>query len=446
MEIAKENPKALPDVIKLAQNTEDREILGQAIASLRETAKESAEAQVALTRILESTEYDYTSRTNLVSLDEIANYDMNALLCLVKTGKDDFTRRRATAKLGLIAKDKPQVRDDLIRLMQTDEDNSIRWQAANSLIEIDNNNIKAIATLISLVENAEDNSTLWLSVVSLGKISSCGNLTVISVLMRLLETADYYIRRVAARSIAQIASKGNLEAITALIKLIETSEDKFTTLEVVYSFTKHIQGNGLELAVSDLKSGLLAQTKIKCFWRYTACYAITWHCAQNITYPTFYQAWHQGEAVRNIINQMINQANLADILQKAISTHPQLHETIHLICIDTSQIIDINKPTPEIYDQMLDSGCPESEKIPETTAALKLYYNSLKRKNDKRLALVFYESQQIKQKLSDSFLGDISKFNGAICAISDEPKENLPLKFFTQNQSVEAFLTWLHNS
>ncbi|WP_373693691.1 hypothetical protein [Limnofasciculus baicalensis] len=28
------------------------------------------------------------------------------------------------------------------------------------------------------------------------------------------------------------------------------------------------------------------------YYFYDACYRLIWHCAQNMTYPDFYQAWH----------------------------------------------------------------------------------------------------------------------------------------------------------
>ena len=28
-------------------------------------------------------------------------------------------------------------------------------------------------------------------------------------------------------------------------------------------------------------------------YRYEACYRLIWHCAQNMTYPDFFEAWHK---------------------------------------------------------------------------------------------------------------------------------------------------------
>lgn len=292
LEITKCEPKILQRVIKIAQNTKDTDILSKVISI---TASKSPQGLETFTKILEITKHNNLHKNDKTCLNnEIDNCNLKRLSSLLEVGQDDYIRRRATARLGLIAKDNPQVHDTLRRLMLTDEDNSVRWRAADSFIEIDNNNIEAIETLVWLANNDKNSSILWLVVSSLGKIY-CDNsiliINVVNAITRLLETADYHIRRAAAESMAKIASRGDLNAIAALIRVIENSQDKFTILEVEHSFTKYIQRSGLKLVVSKLKSGIVTQTKIK--WHYKAYYKIIWHCAQNMKYPEFYQAWHQ---------------------------------------------------------------------------------------------------------------------------------------------------------
>jgi hypothetical protein len=141
-----------------------------------------------------------------------------------------------------------------------------------------------------------------------------------------------------------------------------------------------------------------------------------------MTYPAFYQAWHQQEGVDKTTtpnSQSLNQADLPQSLKSAITNDPQLSQTIHLICIDGSQLIERDRPAAEIYDQMLDQNCPECHPVPETMPALKRYWNSLKRKSDKRMVLVFYASST--DPYSEAFLTDLSKFGGAICVVTSPP-------------------------
>lgn len=292
LEITKCEPKILQRVIQIAQNTKDTDIFSKVISII---AKISSQELKNLTQILEITKYNNLHKNDKTCLNnEIDNCNLKRLSSLLEVGQDDYIRRRATARLGLIAKDNPQVHDTLRRLMLTDEDNSVRRLAADSFIEIDSNNIDAIKTLVWLANSDTNSSTLRLVVSSLGKIYYDNSIlitNVVNVLTRLLVTANYNIRREAAESMAKIANKGDLKAIAALIRVIENSQDKFTILEVEHSFIKHIQHSGLKLVVSKLKSGIVTQIKIK--WRYKVYYQIIWHCAQNMTYPEFYQAWHQ---------------------------------------------------------------------------------------------------------------------------------------------------------
>jgi predicted NACHT family NTPase len=293
LEISNNSSKILPYVIQLAQNSEDTELAQIAKTYLKQNFKGNQEVQATVIQGVTTKSYNYIPQVKADSLDKIENSSLKELLQLLEINQDDFIRRRATAKLGIIAKDKPQVCDVLMRLMQTDRDNSIRWRAADSLIEIDNTNIEAIQTLILLVQNFEEPFIHWQVIMSLGKIS-CGNSTAINVLMNiLLKTADKFISRYAIQSIAQIASRGDLEAISALIRIIEKSEDKFKISEVLYSWEKHIKTFGLELAVSSLKLSLVNQNQIQTVSRHTASYDMMWHYSQNTTYPAFYQAWHQ---------------------------------------------------------------------------------------------------------------------------------------------------------
>ncbi|WP_445253249.1 NACHT C-terminal alpha/beta 1 domain-containing protein [Nostoc sp. 106C] len=45
--------------------------------------------------------------------------------------------------------------------------------------------------------------------------------------------------------------------------------------------------------------------------------------------------------------------------------------------------------------------------------------------------------------MSDRFLNDLRKFDGSICVISNQIRENIPLKFFTPSQSIDDVLLWL---
>jgi hypothetical protein len=77
--------------------------------------------------------------------------------------------------------------------------------------------------------------------------------------------------------------------------------------------------------------------------------------------------------------------------------------------------------------------------------ALKLYWNSLKRKSDKRVVLVFYASSThttsakdtaLPCPYSETFLSDLSKFGDRICVVTNQPLNHIPLKFFTPSHAI----------
>jgi hypothetical protein len=182
------------------------------------------------------------------------------------------------------------------------------------------------------------------------------------------------------------------------------------------------------------------------FFFYSACHNVLWYCAQNMTYPAFYQAWDPQEEVDNATTpnrQIFNPFDLPQRLQTAITNDPQLSQIIHLICIDSSQCIEPDNPT-EIYDQMLDQNCPEYDPVPEIMPALKLYWNSLKRNSNKRPFLVFYASSI--HSYNEAFLTALSKFGREICVITDQPIDHIPLKYFTPSQSIKDILEWIRTN
>jgi hypothetical protein len=294
--------------------------------------------------------------------------------------KEDSTRVAKSAEFAL---------DMLFSMIQNFPEEGIRVQAVEKFKEIKlGNKETAIKALEWLIDNIENEEILYHSAVSLGR-----------------------------------ADPGNETASRILVNLIQTHSYDPIVLPFNEDLKQNLRGKQYSEAVTELKGYFLKPiVSGGDFSRFLDCYRVIWHCAQNMTYPAFYQAWHQQEEVEKTTtpnSQSLNQADLPQSLQSAIANDPQLNQTIHLICIDGSQFIEPDRPAVEIYDQMLDQNCPECDKVPETMPALKLYWNSLKRNSDKRVVLVFYASST--EPYSEAFLTDLSKFGGAICVVTSPP-------------------------
>jgi hypothetical protein len=272
-----------------------------------------------------------------------------------------------------------------------------------------------------------------------------GNQQAIEALLRIFETTESEdTRRIAAESLGEIAP-GNQRAIEAFVRILETTESKDTRENAAESLEKILQKSQMPSVVSALQHCLADEVYQTNFDLFEKCYDLIWRCAQNMTYPDFYQAWHQQEEVEKTTTsdrQTLNQANLPQSLQSAIANDLQLSQTIHLICIDGSKFIERDRPAAKIYVEMVKRGCPKcNDGTPKTMAELQIYWDLLEIEFDKRVVLVFYASSI--NPYSEAFLTVLSKFGREICVITEQRFDHIPLKFFAPSQTIEDVVKWI---
>jgi hypothetical protein len=126
-----------------------------------------------------------------------------------------------------------------------------------------------------------------------------------------------------------------------------------------------------------------------------------------------------------------------------------LSQTIHLICIDGCKFIDRDNPATKIYAEMLKAGCPKClDGTPKTMPELQNYWDLLQ--SDKRVVLVFYEGTPLSIKgtqpevgFSETFLDALSKFDGAICLITPQILDNIPLQCIKPNEAIAQVVEWI---
>jgi hypothetical protein len=78
-----------------------------------------------------------------------------------------------------------------------------------------------------------------------------------------------------------------------LIDIILINDDQRECQVASASLQKILQGELLSVSVPSLKVFLNDQTYHEDEERYRICYEVIWHCAQNMPYPSFYQAWKE---------------------------------------------------------------------------------------------------------------------------------------------------------
>ncbi len=411
---------------------------------------------------------------------------------LIGFSQDEDTRWRAADSLGKIDPGNQTAIQTLVELIGFSQDEDTRWRAANSLGEISAGNQTAIQALLDYIGSSQDGFIFSKAAESLGKsdpvnqtaiqdivklIRSCpdkitrletacilkeigaGNQTVIQALVELIRSCpDEEIRRRTVCSLGEIGA-GNQTAIQALVELIGSSQDEITRWEAAESL-KEILLKQEQIAgvVTALKDYLSDKTYKSDFDRFKDCYDVIWHCAQTLPYPIFYRAWHHPQLTAHPeVADTTGVGFTADSIRRNLTELPSLLRaalgeagltaSLQLICIDGSKFIDRNNPAAKIYNEMCRHSCPESSDKPKTLADLQAYWDELTRKSDKPIVLVFYENPTppAPQGFSQVFLDALSKFDGAICAVTDEPLDGLPLQQFDASEPhlVENIVKWI---
>jgi len=411
--------------------------------------------------LLKTTEEEYATWIVADSLGKIDPGNPEAIAALIEilsATNDEDTRQIVDESLGEIATSNPKGIAALIEIFSANNDEDIRYEVANIwrkmvtrnlLGKIDRGNQEAIAT-------TNDKDTRRIVADSLGKIDR-GNQEAITALIQLLSTTkDESIRWIVAESLGEI-DPGNPKATAALIQLLSTTNDESTRWQVTQSLNKIVQNDQMPSVVSALQQFQCDTTYETNFDLYKSCFEIIWNCAQNLPYPTFYQAWHHQLTTPHPevpettgvgstpFTQSLNLADLPKILHPRL-VETQLIESVQLIYIDTSKFIDSDNPALDIYEQFLDQNCPERlNGEPETLPQLKSYWNRLRRHSNKHPILIFYEdpTSPAARGFSPTFLDALTRFDGTICLITDTPHS--PLQTFSPHDPdlLQTVVNWL---
>jgi len=393
---------------KLADRHFDKILIGRVALTLLEIDPINLEATQAIKNLIENTDKYFLPQPGLINLD------FSAQIGVVrnKVFWDLPSDQRRTPEINDEERDgSPEEVLELINLLQLGEDK--RSQQIETILEkIRTGSLQASPLVLKAINQS----------------GNCKKKTINILITILIEICNKHswIRgeRIKEKAILTLTAigLGNQDVFKFLVNLIHSEKNCIDLVSPVCCLGVVLQDNLFSSAVTNLKDYLKDSVEKNNRWFYFDCYWTLWHCAQNMTYPAFYQAWHPQEAVGKTTtsdSQSLNQADLPQILQSAIANDPQLSQIIHLICIDGSQFIDPDNPALEIYDQMLDQKCSECDSVPETMPALKLYWNSLKRNSNKRPVLVFYASST--NPYSETFFTDLSKFKGDICIVTSPP-------------------------
>jgi HEAT repeat protein/ABC-type dipeptide/oligopeptide/nickel transport system ATPase component len=474
-EIEPGNPEAISALVQLLKTSEDVFVRWVAVSSLGKIGTGSQEAIDTLVETIKSPGRSFLQKEAIDSLVKIQSDHPVAITALVKLmqyAEDEGTRQEAAESLGKIDPANPEAITALGYLLRTTYDEFTCRQAAYSLGKIEPANPEALKVLIRLLHMSREKDIRSLAAESLGEIGSNSPAAIATLIRVIQSTKDKDTLRQAVKSLGKIG-KGNRDAIAVLMGLLQSGEDESIRQPTADSLISLLQDRQMLPVVSALRDYFLYKSKTPDL----AFYRIIWYCAQRLPYPEFHQAWYfrplpfqpeiDGEPIEEetpVIEvkddssdgsasdflspiEEANLSNLPSYLHQAIIVNPDLSTNVHLVCIDSSQFIEPDNPLVDIYDRMLAQNCPKFEYgVPDSMAKLRLYWNMLRRNYpDKIFILVFEENvvESERKGFSPVFLQSLSKFEGAICVVTEQPVAKLKQFSPKEPQLVQAILKWI---
>jgi hypothetical protein len=202
----------------------------------------------------------------------------------------------------------PKAINVLIHLLDS-QDSVTRLRAAQSLVGHQSSKQKVSKILSELLEPSYDDETRIKAATTLVKVIPDKRKT-INALIDLLKASDVQTRLLAANSLGKI-NPNNLAAINTLINsfYIENDQDwvGYDWELHIYSqsafFLKNIlQESTYPVVVAGLKNCLLlddSQNHVE-LSRQNYSFEVLWHCAKNMTYPKFCEAWRNQQSTRHL--------------------------------------------------------------------------------------------------------------------------------------------------
>ncbi|BAU09530.1 PBS lyase HEAT domain protein repeat-containing protein [Leptolyngbya sp. NIES-3755] len=209
---------------------------------------------------------------SLLDIDSTKQLAINALMQLLETKPDDFLCEALPIFRGVEVGNELVI-DALTRLIQRSQSQSNRYAAAGALGTVDPGNSFAIATLIELLES--DDRFLWSIAQELGNIG-IDDEQAISALLKFVQTFQ------------RTSDRRDRQRLTDCFKHLKSKE---LLSCVVQELKDYLDPKQTDLDDDQFEGGAYFEWEDVEGVRSEVAYQIIWNCAQNMSYPDFYQAW-----------------------------------------------------------------------------------------------------------------------------------------------------------
>ena len=307
------------------------------------------------------------------TLLEINPYNKPAIETLINLSceySDGEIQILASKTLAKIRNNSPILIELLLDFMKSEINEYKKLQAAKILANIDSNKLLTIKTITNIIDKCSINNFYLIldSVETLAFIDPIHPKIIFNL-----------------EKILQVYPKLGWIVQDVIHILSDIVNDNNDALDILLNcFFKYLCDKDLHLTTTALqkiqKKELLFQVVARIsdyinkpifnqdHEHYDQCYKVIWHCAQNMTYPEFYRAWHgEPSLIQNLENQFTDTHSHLSQLQPTEKTYPL---TLNLKTLqDETDIIEISQ---EVCNQIYFTACPENPEIPQINNAPQL--------------------------------------------------------------------------
>ncbi|MGB3508632.1 MAG: NACHT domain-containing protein [Microcoleaceae cyanobacterium] len=293
--------------------------------------------------------------------------------------------------------------------------------------------INDINNLMETISDAPSGIIRWIAVRRLANISVANSDVITNLISCLYNQQNEHIYRAIAFILTEVDPE-NIKVVNCLINLLINNQNRETRQVATLSLISIMRKDSdlITIVIAKILKVMEQNNQLD-----DCCQAILWHCAQNMTYPEFYYAWHSNNStIQNLENQI---TDISTQLQPTTKTYP--------IFINASPLKDETETqaiAQEIYNQIHQTVYPNDDNIPEVNNAPQLKRLIPKIKSHlhtQHLALIFQKSDPHPETIT--FCHKLTN-TLHIAWLTDLPLDP-PLRGFPPNQPnlKSALETWL---
>ncbi|MBD0265962.1 MAG: HEAT repeat domain-containing protein, partial [Tolypothrix sp. Co-bin9] len=210
--------------------------------------------------------------------------------------QDEYILINIATALAKIDPENPKATNTFIDLLSSNQNPKVIWRATSRLKKIAKRNPELIKTISNILMSSKDTNILGSVIQSLEEVEICKPDAIQSLVSFLNSTQDNHLQWETVKSLGKIG-KGSHQAIKALVQVLKTL-DKKNNKEGDYQYYSLAAQTAKSLTqiLENHQQIVEVVTDLKDCKQLSAGHQVLWYCAQNLTYPEFFQAWNSNSS------------------------------------------------------------------------------------------------------------------------------------------------------